>query len=129
MDSRLTFYQGQRPAPLRTTDLPSVALAIVAALRKLIKVDRGTCGTMSLVHLHGRGLDLVMRGEDWAKILPYLRDGTFNPQIILPERIPVLQPEHLIEVAMLDQVDRDLYQRVLGVLLELFPESYPVSNL
>lgn len=94
-----------------------------------VRVERKMFQTTPVVYLSGRGFNIVVRGDDWEKIIPYLRDGVFNPEIVPVERPQYLLPEVMLDVAILDRTDQDFYQRVLGVLQGLFPEDYPTSDL
>ena len=129
MEPRLAPLKGQRLKHLRQTDLPSLALVIVGHARQLVVAKWGLHGTVPVMCLQGRGLSVQVRYDDWAKIVPYLKDGTFNPLLTAFERVPYLQPEFVFTLATLDLVDRDFYTRVLGVLRVLFPEAYPTSEL
>jgi hypothetical protein len=82
----------------------------------------------SIVRIWGEGIDVVVRGEDWVLIDPYLKDGSFNTLIVpVPPkpRNPSLKPD----TATIDTDDPELYNRVLGVLQGLFPDDYPTSKL
>jgi len=130
MDSRLPRFHGQRLVHVRRGDCPVLALAIVGATRKLgVLVERTVYDTTPVVYLHGRGIDIVVRAEDWVKVLPYLRDGTFNPEISPLQPPQYLQPEVMLNLSILSETDQVFYRRVLGVLEGLFPEQYPTSNL
>lgn len=111
---------------LRRSDLPPVALAIVGSLRGQCVAWRLDIEYQDMVRVYtndGR-VSVYIRGEDWVRIAPYLLTG-FNP-VQYPAVVPVvLDPVTASDVAVLDQFDRDLYTRVLGVLLSLFPEDYP----
>ena len=107
MDSRLSYHHGQRLMHLRRSDLPQVALGIVGATLKLVQSERGVHGTTPFVRLSGRGINVVIRGDDWSKIVPYLENGVFNPQVVAPDRIPYLQPEFILDIATLDSTDKD----------------------
>jgi len=130
MDSRLATHHGQRLVAVRRSDCPALALAIVGATRKLgVRVERTVFGTTPAVYLHGRGLSIIVRADDWVKVLPYLRDGTFNPQTSPLEPPEYLHPGIMLDLAVLNDTDKTFYTRVLGVLQTLFPEDYPTSNL
>jgi hypothetical protein len=106
-----------------------VARAIVAVVRKQAKATRGKQRNVEYVHLAGSNTDEVILASEWALILPYIEDGTFSPI-----RYPVapgfgyLDPLVHFDGSTLDRKDWFFYQRVLGVLQQLFPESYPTSN-
>lgn len=95
--------------------MEGLARLIVAVLRR-----RGTAGTaqrsgVEVVVLQDKeGRSLVVQKDDWAKILPFIQDGSFN--------------SFLTPLALLDRADSFLYQRVLLTLRGLFPEPFPTSN-
>jgi hypothetical protein len=128
VDARLWSINGQRPEALKQTDLPNLARAIVAYMRHLdIAVHAGYVRNTSYVRFQGDkgSFQVLVRGDDWAKIVPYLKDGTFSPP---PEP---LKPwgEGLASLANIDTYDAPYYQMVLGVLSGLFPQDYPTSYL
>lgn len=66
--------------------------------------------------------------SDWQKIMPYLKDGFFNKQIVPAPSVPYLQPTPFMDMALVDITDRALYYRVLGTLQQLFPNTYPEAR-
>ena len=127
MDSRLPYYLGRRLTLLRKSDVPPVALAIVGHVEGFCEAQRLTVHETPVIRIWGSGVDVVVRGEDWEKIIPYLRDGTFNPIAVpVPKSVP-LHP--VLDLSLLDARQQAFYARVLGVLQTLFPDDYPTSNL
>lgn len=73
------------------------------------------------VRLMSPKVDVSVLATDWELILPYLRDGSFDP---------ALYPVGSGGSRSTPLVGQDpLYLRILGVLLQLFPDAYPTSNL
>lgn len=131
VDSRIyNTTSGERPHHLLRTDLPVVARAIVAVVRKQGHARAGVLRQVPYVRLLGRDFDLSILGSDWEKILPYIQDGTFDP-IIVPAspQTGYLSPDTQYDSATLDDRDSLFYERVLRILQGLFPGDYPTSNL
>ncbi len=130
MDNRLWSINGLRPESLKQTDLPNLARAIVAYMRHLdITLHAGYVRNTGYVLFQGtrNSFQVLVRGDDWAKIVPYLKDDTFAPpnEILLPWRSGMGTPT----LATIDTFDSYYYNKVLGVLNGLFPETYPTSYL
>lgn len=120
MDTRLFNIRGRRPGLLRQQDLDQLARMIVAVLRK-----RGTAGVgvfngaeVAILSDTEGGVAVILK-EDWARILPYIQDGTFSPLLF-----PVATNESAV-----DPIGEGIRKRVLSVLQGLFPLAYPTSNL
>lgn len=113
---------------LRRTDLPAVAHAIVARITHQATDWRLVIEDQDMVRVYredGR-VGVYVRGEDWAKIQPYLADGSFSPQLF-----PAGQAGEAsipADVAVLDTARGSLYDRVYGTLCRLFPDDYPTST-
>ena len=88
-----------------------------------MSVEKGRLRDQTFVYLHGGGLKVVVRGEDWAKLLPYLMDGTFSSEQVANPRIVSAVPKNDLGIA--DQQDPYLYEKVLGTLQLLFPTKFP----
>ena len=65
----------------------------------------------------------LVRGDDWAKIVPYLKNDTLTPAFDIPLR------SGTATLANIDVYDPVYYNMVLGVLGTLFPTEYPTSYL
>lgn len=107
-------------------DLPNVARGIVGYMRGMVKLHTGQVRETTYVLLHaGGGFQALIRGDDWARILPFLKDDTLSPP---PEP---LKPWTLgtVSVANIDTYDATYYGRVLGVLQGLFTQEFPTSKL
>jgi hypothetical protein len=107
MDQRLFRIHGTRPQRLTKQDLPQLAKAMVAYMRKEASVERAFAQNIAYVRFSGVGINVLVRSEDWVKVVPYLRDGTFNAIIT-----PVGK-------------DSDMYYRILRTLDPLFPADFP----
>jgi hypothetical protein len=123
MDTRLWTINGIRLETLKRPDLPNVARAIVGFHRGFCKVKPGFVRNVSYVEFTGDAFAVVVRGDDWDKIKPYIEDGTLAPP-----------PEPLTNwagtsIANIDQRDPEYYAVVLGVLQRLFTQEYPTSLL
>lgn len=129
MDNRLGLVSQRRPSRLRKTDLPNLAEAITVYQRRLVEVGVTraiVCGA-SVVTLSSKTFRVSVLSDDWAKIDPYFRDDTFDvlkyPPVV---GYSVFQPSVTYSPALVRS--DPLYQRVLNVLLLLFPEEYPTSD-
>lgn len=200
MDARLWLINGVRATRLRRSDLPKVAQAIVDFERGRAEARAGYVRETAYVNLRRKNAyDVVIRGDDWAKIVPFLRNSSsrFTPKIMPPEQPPpvlspqpnrVMQPPppnpsvgqqsflegfdyatlakieallttttvdalegpslpskpmnpvgngiriefpglYAAPVDSLDQQQKSLYDRVLALLEQLFPEDFPTSPL
>lgn len=129
MDGTLLRISGRRPVRLLKSDLPEVAVAIVAYARGKVRVDANQGRGISYVRLHGLTVNVVIRHEDWEKILPYVETDTFHPQIVPAATPTVRDPEVHFAPGTLDARDRTFYARVLGILQSLFTDDYPTSSL
>lgn len=127
MDARLSRYLDRRLTRLRRPDLPDVAWAIVGHVEGLCRAQSLMVSNTSVVRIWGQGVDVVVRKEDWDKVVPYLRDGTFNPLLFpVPTSVPLDPSQELVAP---DARRQAFYQRVLGVLQTLFTEDFPTSDL
>jgi hypothetical protein len=104
MDSRLWRVNGRRPSKLRRNDLPQVAQAIVDAELGRAEVRVGHVRGASFVNIHKKNTyDIVVLGEDWAKIVPFLRNSTTAftppppPPAYPPPPIPSPQPKTMMQ--------------------------------
>jgi hypothetical protein len=69
---------------------------------------------------------VVVRGDDWSKIVPYLKSDQLSPpqQPLLPWR-----NVGVVNLSNIDVFDAQYYNKVLGVLNALFPQDFPTSYL
>ncbi len=103
MDSFLWRIDGARLTSLRRPDLPKVARAIVDAERGEARVFTGYTRETPYVRIHRVGAyDVFIRGEDWDKIVPFLRNtgSRFSPAVLPstpPPPIPSPQPNRTMQ--------------------------------
>ncbi len=120
---------GKRAETLKSPDVPNLARAIVAYMRHLpdITVTGGQVHNISYVLFQGNkgAFQVLVRGDDWAKITPLLQNGVLTPpnEPLLPWR------SGTVSLANIDTFDSIYYTRVLGVLAGLFLTTFPTSYL
>ena len=128
MDNRLNLSHGARrvPSSQLDTDLTQLAWAITAQIRGQAKVVLYDSKRSSFVRVLGsRGADVAIRKEDWAKIQPLLKDGTFNSQLFPVETgFKDFDPTVRFDTSLTESQD-PLFNRVLFYLTNLFPEKVP----
>lgn len=78
MDNRLAKIATIRPGRIRQQDIPDLASALVGYWKGWGTVDASVSKNVTYVRLHGRGFDVLVTREDWAKILGLLQDGTLG---------------------------------------------------
>lgn len=128
MDQRLFKIAGHRPERLTRSDTPEVARALTAYYRRQAQVSRGVLNEVAYVRLANPGvLDVVIRWDDWVKILPYLTDGSWDPMIIPEPTLFVSQPSTLADGSRIGATNDGLYHRILNVLNQLFTVEFPQS--
>ena len=102
MDSRLTRVAGTRLVPLLRSDAPRVAQAIVGAVYGSAKVYFGEVhGAPFIRFIKERSYDVVIRGDDWRKIFPFLHYSTASyspviPPATEPSPVPSIQPNRVV---------------------------------
>lgn len=85
MDVRLRQVGPGRLHRLRKPDLPAVANALLAAIRKQAWIDKGEFGGDYFVRIKHEDGDVVIMFDDWVKILPYIQNGFFStPMVATP---------------------------------------------
>lgn len=129
MDNRLYNIE-TRPGEQRRQNLPLLARALVSLFRKQAVVKTGRTKNVGYVRIEAAGFHVQVLESDWAKIMPYIRDETFN-QVIVKSQIDSvwIDPIAAHESSIIDHTDRQYYLRVLQILQGLFPVAYPTSNL
>lgn len=126
VDNRLFYVDGRRLVRLRKEDLPELARTIIAVIRKRAHAGVARVKNVDYVEIHGTGAKALVLKSDWELILPYLQDESFNPYVV-----PVAPPVKPIDLQVaydepiLDRADKPLYERIVGVLQGLFPQSFP----
>jgi hypothetical protein len=103
MDSRLQRVGGTRLVHLRYSDAPRVALAIVDAEFGKARVFSGLShDTLYVEFVRDKFYTVVVRGDDWKRIFPFLRysDALYKPVIPpanQPPPIPSPQPNRTMQ--------------------------------
>lgn len=130
MDQRLQQIGGLRPHRLTQNEVPAVARGICAYMRRRALVDKHLILGVSCIRISNQasGIDALVRADDWAKILPYLKDGSFDPTVVPVLESVVLNPIPNFDSSVIELRDRELFNRIVGVLNRLFPVTYPTSN-
>jgi hypothetical protein len=100
-------------------DNPSLALAIVSFLKGKASCVSGKCREVSFYRFYSdTGVDFLVREDDWFKVAPYFRDGSFDTNLFPESRNSTLHPDYVASVS--DFIGGELYTRVLTVLDRLF---------
>lgn len=126
MDNRLFHVDGRKILRLRQEDLPELARAIIAVVRRRARAGFFRVQDVDVVELQGVGVSALVQGADWARILPYLQDESFNT-LLTPAAATFgyNDPDIAFGEPILDRADLQLYHRVHGTLQGLFTETYP----
>ena len=97
MESRLQSVGGGRLVPLRRSDAPRVAQALVDAMAGQARVLSGVARDTAYVEIvRDTSYTVVVREEDWRKIYVFLRYSTQNYTPVTPPGNPpdqVLSPQ------------------------------------
>lgn len=130
VDSRLFLLDGQRPSRLRKTDVPNLAKGLIAVLRKRASIGTGYRQGVGYVRIWDPGFSMIVLKEDWERIFPFIRDGSFDP-LLTPVNPPVayLNPKISFKDSVLELADQPLFQHMLALLEPLFPAEWPTSTL
>jgi hypothetical protein len=129
VDCRLNRFNEIRLERITKVDLPELARAIVAFQRKQCQVSSGVSRNVSYVRLFGDGVNVIIRGDDWNLILPFLIDGTLDPLLTPLSQIIELYPSVQYDPALQVTRDTEFNSRVLNLLEKLFLVDIPTSNL
>ena len=127
MDQRLFYIAGQRPERLTRRETPELAKAMTAYFRRQASVTRGVLNDVPYVRLYNPGqFSVVVRWDDWVKILPYLSDGSFDTTIVPGPSYTVFHPRQRFDASIIDLTET-LYDRILTVLNKIFTVEFPTS--
>lgn len=105
MDARLWTINGKRLTHLRREDLPSVAQGIVDVERGRATVRTGiTRDTPYVILAREKVYEVVVRGDDWVKVVPFLRNTStpfrvVTPSSLSPSPVPSPQPKRVMQPA------------------------------
>jgi hypothetical protein len=124
VDQRLSFMAGEhRPHRLTQNENPELAKAILGVIRGQTSCERGYARDLSYIWFHDKfGTNIVVRADDWAKVVPYLQSGDFDPSIVPVPRQVVLYKS---DGSLLDLNDQELYNRIKNALDSLFTIKFP----
>lgn len=106
-----------------------MARAIVGYERKLVGVERRYEHQVTFFHFKAKNFACSVLADDFVLILPFLRDGSFDPQQYPPPHVVLASPENHPNIHTIDQWDPVFFGKVYGQLLALFPNPYPTSDL
>lgn len=107
--------------------MPVVAKAVAGAQRRVASVFRVFDRAPYYYYFRAERFDVCVLLEDFAKILPYIQDGTLDP-LQYPAPLISGRPGVRRDIHTIDQWDPAFYRRVLDLLITLFPDTYPTSN-
>lgn len=127
MDQRLSYLAGtHRLHRLTRNEVPDLAKAIVAFMRGQASCGQGIFRDTPFVWIRGEAdVDVIVRQDDWVKITPYLKDGSFDTTLVPVSREVVQKPLKRFDGSITQQGDRILYERILAVLNGLFTVEFP----
>lgn len=131
MDQRLYRVYGRRPHRITLNEVPELALGLLAFIRKQATIDRIAINNVGCLHILSptAGVDIIVRSDDWYKLVPYLKDGTLDTTELPVAEVCVLHPNIRFDASVLSANDLELYGRILTLLQRLFPTRFPTSNL
>ncbi len=127
MDNRL-FKIETRPGHQLQQDLPLLARALVAVFKKRGQAKIGVKKNVRFVRLETPEFHVQLLASDWAKIMPYIEDESFN-QVVVKSQIDSVwvDPVSAHATALISRTDQQYYLRILGILQGLFPTAFPTS--
>lgn len=126
MDNGLRRVQGRKlPSTALDVDLAELARAVTSLMRGQATTQTLTNGDVRYVQITGRGINALIVHDDWARILPLIRDDVFTTQEYPVES--AVRPLDTVTRLSSSTVDaRDpLYARVRGELGLLFTSKVP----
>lgn len=121
MDQRLSYFGGARPHRLTRNDTDLFAKAIVDYLFRDASVSVLTMQNIPCVFFKGRDVECLVRGDDWKKVFPYLKDQFFDTSMY-PTAV------RCSTVPLFFQTKSEMHHRVLTVLNTLFTVHFPEQN-
>jgi hypothetical protein len=131
VDNRLYHVNGARPHRLTRNEVPALTRALMGIIRRQAFIDRHVVSDVPCIRIHnnGKGINILVRSDDWAKLLPYLKDGTLDLELLPVEQPCVLNPNTYYDPMAGDVWDPELYARISTLLNTLFTIEFPTSNL
>lgn len=124
MDQRLFRIGGLRPHRLTKQDVPTLAKAMVAVIRGQASIYRHVIRDIHCLRFSGTSIDLLVRSEDWVKVLPFLKDGTLDPLVVPVSPYTVLDRRATYDASVVDANDPELYFRIITILDPIFTVSF-----
>lgn len=91
------------------------------------RVHRDFVAGVAVVHLESDTLSVLVRGEDWTKILPLIKDRAFQTSANYPDPAIYVARTNRKDGPE-ERMDPAQYQRILAHLEELFPDEFPSSR-
>ena len=100
---------------------------MTAYFRRQASVTKGVLNEVPYVRVFNPGLfSVVVRLDDWVKIIPYLSDGSFDTTIIPDPSWCFTRPNQVFDASIVDLTD-PLYNRILNTLNKIFTVEFPTS--
>lgn len=119
MDSRLFFVGGRRPDSVRVDDIPALASALVALLRRRARLEIQVVQGLRVARILGASTDLTILALDWVQVHPILMD----PELFTLSA-GFRDPEAAFAFVGVDQADYGLYERLVGRLSGVFTTAW-----
>jgi len=132
VDNRLQQANGRRPHRLTRNEVPELARALTAWSYRQAQIDKIVVGgNIPCIRIfNAKGMDVLVRSDDWAKLVPYLKDGTLDlSQLPVDDPAVVLHPNTYYDASGVEIADPALYKRILTFLLNIFTVDFPTSKL
>jgi hypothetical protein len=103
----------------------------MAAVRRQAYIDRHVINNVPCVRItnDGGGINVLVRADDWVKLVPYLKDGTFDVSLLPVEKPVVLNPNIHYDASAGEIWDPELYARIFTLLNDLFTIEFPTSTI
>jgi hypothetical protein len=125
VENRQWSINGFRPESFKRPSVPDLARALLGYMRGFVKVHSGFKHNVQYYLFQGPAFQVLIRGDDYAKIIPLIQNDLLDPipQPTLPWRNGTV---NLSNLPVFDVIN---YNRILGILQNIFPEDYPTSYL
>jgi hypothetical protein len=80
---------------------------------------------VACLHFSGAGISILVRSDDWAKVVPFLKDGSFDDLVVPVSNRSPLNRHVFFDASMSDVNDAELYNRILHTLEPFFTIDFP----
>lgn len=120
MDQRLSRVAGLRPERLTPHELPGLARAMIAYVYKQVRLTHVLIQGVTCVRFYGPSTNFLVRQDDWIKVVPYLKDGSFD-NLTVSVSAPLVRDRGAFYEESVVDINDPLYRRILNVLTTLFP--------